>query len=109
MSYGNDEDARQGLAEDDLLDEAEVDTLVREAISLAVGDAPFQHDKINQWTNGIIEGCLKKLAALAKPFKYVVSCNLSQKVGILPAINNVKPLLRILRIPYVHMPSSRGT
>ena len=80
MSHGNDEDARQGLAEDDLLDEAEVDTLVREAIILAVGDTPFQHEKFNQWTNGIIEGCLKKLAALAKPFKYVVSCNLSQKV-----------------------------
>jgi dynein light chain Tctex-type 1 len=80
MSYALDEDARQGLEEDDLLDDAEVDTLVREAIAQALGETHFKHDMVSQWTNGIIEGCLKRLSVLAKPFKYVVTCSLSQKV-----------------------------
>ena len=80
MSYALDEDARQGLEEDDLLDDAEVDTLVREAIAQALGETQFKHDMVTQWTNGIIEGCLKRLSVLAKPFKYVVTCSLSQKV-----------------------------
>ena len=80
MSYDLGDDGRQGLQEDDLLEDAEVDTLVREAIAQALGETQFKHDMVLQWTNGIIEGCLKKLAVLAKPFKYVVTCSLSQKV-----------------------------
>jgi dynein light chain Tctex-type 1 len=69
------------LTEDDLLDDAEVDTMVREAITAAIGDSAFLHAKIDSWTSSIAEGCLKRLASLAKPFKYVITCNLSQKVG----------------------------
>jgi dynein light chain Tctex-type 1 len=29
----------------------------------------------------IVEGALKRLAALNKPFKYVLTCNLTQKAG----------------------------
>ena len=46
-----------------------------------IGDSQFAHNKLNIWTNNIVEGCLKKLAALGKPFKYVVTCNLVQKAG----------------------------
>mmetsp|Transcript_5054 Transcript_5054/g.10976 ORF Transcript_5054/g.10976 Transcript_5054/m.10976 type:complete len:120 (+) Transcript_5054:127-486(+) len=77
----DEEGAFDGLAEDDLMDDAEVDTMVREAISTAVGDNQFLHTKIDAWSNNIVEGCLKKLAALSKPFKYVVTCNLTQKAG----------------------------
>jgi len=69
------------LTEDDLLDDAEVDTMVREAITSAIGDSPFLHTKIDTWSSNIVEGCLKRLAALNKPFKYVITCNLSQKTG----------------------------
>lgn len=75
-----DDDARQGLQEDDLLDDAEVDTLIRDAILQTVGDSLFDHEQITVWTNEIVEGCLKRLANLTKPFKYVVTCNLAQKV-----------------------------
>lgn len=67
--------------EDDLIDDAEVDTMVREAIAAAVGDGAFAHAKVDAWSGNVVEGCLKRLAALAKPFKYVVTCNLSQKAG----------------------------
>jgi dynein light chain Tctex-type 1 len=69
------------MTEDDLLDDAEIDTLVREVVTGAVGDSPFALAKIDAWTGNIVEGCLKRLAALNKPFKYVITCNLSQKAG----------------------------
>ena len=69
------------MTEDDLLDDAEVDTMVREAITGAVGDSPFLHAKVDAWAGNIAEGCLKRLAALNQPFKYVITCNLSQQAG----------------------------
>ena len=39
------------------------------------------HTKVNQWTSNVVEGCLKRLAGLQKPFKYVVTCNFVQKAG----------------------------
>ena len=46
-----------------------------------IGDAQFMLPKINQWSSNVVEGCLKRLAALNKPFKYVVTCNMTQKAG----------------------------
>lgn len=68
-------------ADEQLLEDAEVDTMVREAISQVVGDNQFIHSKIDIWPSNIVEGCLKRLAGLSKPFKYVVTCNLTQKAG----------------------------
>jgi dynein light chain Tctex-type 1 len=70
-----------GLTEDDLIDDAEIDTMIRESIVGALGDSQFLHAKIDSWSSNIIEGCLKRLAALSKPFKYVLTCTLTQKAG----------------------------
>ena len=70
-----------GLDEDDLVDDAEVDTMIRQSIMAVVGEAPFAHAKADAWGANIVEGVVKRLASLAKPFKYVVTCNLSQKAG----------------------------
>uniref|UniRef100_A0A061QX45 Dynein light chain tctex-type 1 n=1 Tax=Tetraselmis sp. GSL018 TaxID=582737 RepID=A0A061QX45_9CHLO len=70
-----------GLTEEDLLDEAEVDTMIRQVISDVLGEQSFQHAKADAWTKNIIEDSLKKLQALQKPFKYVVTCCLTQKAG----------------------------
>jgi dynein light chain Tctex-type 1 len=81
-TQANDQDPTTELiSEEDLMDDAEVDTMVREAITASVGDNQFLHSKIDAWSNNIVEGCLKRLAALNKPFKYVVTCNLTQKAG----------------------------
>jgi dynein light chain Tctex-type 1 len=69
------------LTEDDLIDDAEVDSLLRESITAAVGDSQFLHAKADAMSANIAEGCLKRLAALNKPFKYVLTCNLTQKAG----------------------------
>lgn len=76
------DDGKQGLEEDDLLDDADIDALIRDTIVQTIGsDTYFDHDSMGQWTNEILEGSLKRLAALGKPFKYVVTCNLAQKVN----------------------------
>ena len=38
----------------------------------------FQHAKVNQWTNGVVESCLASLTKLQKPFKYIVTCVIMQ-------------------------------
>lgn len=78
MEY--DDDGRQGLQEDDLLDDAEVDTLIRDTIYQTIGECLFDHAQMAAWTDEIVRGCLTRLNNLKKPFKYVVSCNLAQKV-----------------------------
>ena len=70
-----------GIQDDDLIDDADVDTMIRRAITSVVGDNQFIHRNSNTWSSNIVEGCLKYLANLQKPFKYVVTCNLSQKAG----------------------------
>ena len=79
-----DDDGRQGLQEDDLLDDAEVDGLIRDTINQIIGDSLFDHANIQAWTTEIVNGCLKRLASQRKPFKYVVTCNIAQKVHPLP-------------------------
>ena len=79
-----DDDGRQGLQEDDLLDNAEVDGLIRDTINQTIGDSLFDHANIKAWTTDIVDGCLKCLASQRKPFKYVVTCNVAQKVYPLP-------------------------
>ena len=41
----------------------------------------YNHDKVNQWTQQILESCIKELAKMQKPFKYVVTCLLIQNNG----------------------------
>lgn len=37
--------------------------------------------QVSQWTSVCLESCIKKLAGLNKPFKYVVTCIIMQKSG----------------------------
>jgi dynein light chain Tctex-type 1 len=76
-----DDDGKQGLEEDDLLDDAEVDTLIREVVVRTIGDSHFDRESASRWTSEILAECLKKLTALSKPFKYVVTCNLAEKAS----------------------------
>ena len=50
----------------------EVEALVKESIDAVLENAPYKHDFVGQWTNDVVETCVKRLAGLGKPFKYVV-------------------------------------
>ena len=44
-------------------------------------DASYDDSKVDQWINDICEETMKKLAATMKPFKYIVTCTLTQKTN----------------------------
>jgi hypothetical protein len=39
------------------------------------------HLQVSQWTSACLEGCMKRLTGLNKPYKYVVTCIIMQKTG----------------------------
>ena len=46
-------------------------TFPKQAVETNLTGTTYQHGKVGQWTNNIIEQTLKKLTQLNKPFKYI--------------------------------------
>lgn len=46
---------------------------MRGCVQMVIGDAAFHPNKLQGWTDGILEEVLKRLAELARPFKFVVT------------------------------------
>lgn len=59
----------------------EVSLVIKESVESTIGVNTYQHNKVSQWSSNIVEQCLKRLTALGKPFKYVVSVVILQKTG----------------------------
>jgi len=53
-----------------------VQRITENAVQAVIGGTQlvYQRDKVNQWTQQIIEQIIKELAKLCKNFKYVVTC-----------------------------------
>ena len=74
---------------DDVDDKAfiveEVVGIIEETIKNILGDnrtnTGLFDQKVGPWTSSIVESCLGKLAALHKPFKYIVTCLIMQRTG----------------------------
>jgi dynein light chain Tctex-type 1 len=54
---------------------------MKEAVDSVLASATYQHTKVPQWTNSVIESCMKKLKDLNKPFKYITTVVIMQKNG----------------------------
>ncbi|TNJ27446.1 Dynein light chain [Giardia muris] len=59
----------------------EVISLAREVLDTTLGQATYQASKVTQWTETLIDEVLKRLVALKKPYKYLVTCALLQRMG----------------------------
>ena len=59
----------------------QVEGIIRDVVASTIGEAQFQHTKMTPWVEAITEGCIKRLVALAKPFKFVVTTNVCQRAG----------------------------
>ena len=59
----------------------DVETIVKSALQSVLNDTSYEQEKLNAWSNAVIDNCLKGLAGLGKPFKYVCSVILMQKTG----------------------------
>jgi len=49
----------------------DVAAIIKEGIEAVLANATYQHTKVPQWTSNVIEGCMKRLKDLNKPFKYI--------------------------------------
>lgn len=59
----------------------DVEGIVRSAIHHSLNEHSYNSKKVNEWTNNIVTNCLKDLQALARPFKYIITCIIMQKTG----------------------------
>ena len=61
--------------------EENVQMIVRNAIVQTVADHIYNAKQVDSWVNAIVETCLKQLQNLNRPFKYLVTCVISQANG----------------------------
>jgi dynein light chain Tctex-type 1 len=59
----------------------DIEPIIRAAIHNSIHEQAYNVKKVNEWTNAIVTSCLKELQALARPFKYVITCTIMQKTG----------------------------
>lgn len=59
----------------------DVSNIIKEAMETIVGGNIYQHSKVPQWTNTIVEHILTQLTKMSKPFKYIVTCVIMEKNG----------------------------
>mmetsp|Transcript_22319 Transcript_22319/g.26852 ORF Transcript_22319/g.26852 Transcript_22319/m.26852 type:complete len:114 (-) Transcript_22319:179-520(-) len=59
----------------------DVNNIIKESIDSVLLNATYNHNKVGQWTSMVVEQSMKRLTALNKPFKYVVTCVIMQKNG----------------------------
>ncbi|EKX31768.1 hypothetical protein GUITHDRAFT_91156 [Guillardia theta CCMP2712] len=62
-------------------DKDQIKTILKECVEETLGQHTYEHSKIGQWINDICEKSTKRLIALSKPFKYVVTCVIVQRNG----------------------------
>lgn len=64
-------------------DSETVQRIAEEAVNNVIGSdqIEYQRERVNQWSQQIIEACIKDLAKLQKKFKYVVTCIIQQNNG----------------------------
>jgi len=68
--------------EETTLSQEEITVIVKDAVDSVVGgNVQYDHTKVGQWINNIIETCMKKLTQLYKPFKFVVTCLITKRTG----------------------------
>ena len=74
-------DNNDNTDETKLFDYGEIKQVIESTIEPILGNVIYASDKVQAQSNLLIEEILKKLAALDKPFKYVVTCILLQNNG----------------------------
>lgn len=59
----------------------DVEAIVRTAIHSTLNEHDYNGKKVEDWTNAIVNICLKELQALNRPFKYIITSIIMQKNG----------------------------
>ena len=59
----------------------DVNDIIKETVDGVLQNQDYAHPLVGQWTNDVVAQCVRRLTALGKPFKYVVTCVLLQRTG----------------------------
>eukprot|EP00879_Flechtneria_rotunda_P008140 GHRR01008525.1.p1 GENE.GHRR01008525.1~~GHRR01008525.1.p1 ORF type:complete len:157 (+),score=25.53 GHRR01008525.1:66-536(+) len=59
----------------------DISSIVKESLDNVLQNQQYTEQKVSQWTSACLEGCMKRLTSLNKPYKYVVTCIILQKTG----------------------------
>eukprot|EP00906_Rhabdomonas_costata_P001974 RCo003118 len=68
-------------SEEITLNSDKIHEIIDESMKTTLNSVQWNGKKVDQWTSNIIEHCLKRLAEMKKPFKYIVTVILMQKTG----------------------------
>jgi dynein light chain Tctex-type 1 len=52
-----------------------------QALQSTLSDVSYDSTKVGQWSNAVIDSCLKGLTGLGRPFKYIVTAAILQRQG----------------------------
>ena len=59
----------------------DVENIVKNAVETTLKDVMYNGRKVDDWSNTVVDGALKGLQTLHRPFKYVVTSIILQKNG----------------------------
>ncbi|KAH0569438.1 Tctex-1 family protein [Spironucleus salmonicida] len=59
----------------------EINSIVKDILESLLASVTYQHSRISQLTEQVIEEVLKKLVAQKRPYKYLVSAVIMQRTG----------------------------
>ncbi|XP_054706109.1 dynein light chain Tctex-type 1-like [Uloborus diversus] len=59
----------------------DVSKIIKSAVEEVIERNVYQHSKVKQWSDKIVEQILNSLKDLHKPFKYIATCVIMQKNG----------------------------
>lgn len=59
----------------------EAESIVKESIDGTIAAEDYNQNLVNKWTAAILEQCLSELCKLGRPYKYIVTCAVTQKTG----------------------------
>ncbi|XP_046403636.1 dynein light chain Tctex-type-like [Ischnura elegans] len=72
------DDTRKGppWAEDET-----IQSIIKESIEYVLKEKDYEKEKVKSWAHDIGERCLQGIAALEKPFKFIVEVSIMQRNG----------------------------
>lgn len=59
----------------------DISSIIKESVDVVLQNQQYNEQKVGSWTSSCLETCMKRLVALNKAFKYVVTCAIMQKNG----------------------------
>mmetsp|Transcript_14672 Transcript_14672/g.29664 ORF Transcript_14672/g.29664 Transcript_14672/m.29664 type:complete len:118 (+) Transcript_14672:802-1155(+) len=71
----------EALMHDEAFSEEDIETVVKSAIGVVLGNVQYNPEKVNDWSNNILASVLKGLQSLNRPYKYCAIVTLMQKNG----------------------------